>query len=525
MIEIPVVDLFAGPGGLGEGFSSLLNGSNQHAFRVILSIEKQQDAHKTLVLRSFFRKFTQKNVPEEYYKYLRGEITREHLFQLYPIQYEQARNEVLCMELGKDQHTNDIIDSKICQLLQNCHNNIWVLIGGPPCQAYSVVGRSRNKGIKDYSLENDPKSYLYEEYLRIIAKYNPAIFVMENVKGMLSSKINGKSIFKKIINDLKSPTRAVLQTLQQSYDDDDEYDIYSLVSPDICVQGKDYKPKDFIVESEKFGIPQARHRVIVFGVRKDLSYATPNSLIEEEEVVVRDVLDGLPAIRSGLSREKDSLRNWRNRLMDTLDCQWFMEEVNKKHDEKVLDNIFSALSELEFVKLDRGDEFVIHDMNVRSDLAWWYLDERLGGACNHTSKAHMLADIQRYLFSASFAEHHKRSPKIMEFPEELIPNHKNAKSGHFDDRFRVQVADKPSSTITSHISKDGHYFIHYDPEQSRSLTVREAARLQTFPDNYFFEGTRTQQYIQVGNAVPPLLARKIASITYDLLLTAASNHQ
>ena len=129
----------------------------------------------------------------------------------------------------------------------------------------------------------------------------------------------------------------------------------------------------------------------------------------------------------------------------------------------------------------------------------------------------MVSDLHRYLYAASFAEKYGKSPLISEFPDELIPAHKNARSGHFNDRFRVQIADKPSVTVTSHISKDGHYFIHYDPKQCRSLTVREAVRLQTFPDNYFFEGSRTQQYIQVGNAVPPLLARQIAEVVYDLI--------
>jgi len=515
--KIPVVDLFAGPGGLGEGFSSFLSSQKKSGFDVVLSVEYQQDAHKTLELRSFFRKFPDNEAPEEYYQYLRGEINRELLFKLYPVEANQASEEALCLELGKDVETNDIIDSKITEVLKQRSDKKWVLIGGPPCQAYSVVGRARNKGKKDYSLDNDPKSYLYREYLRIIAKYNPAVFVMENVKGILSSKVNGGSIFEKIISDLRCPSRAVSEDSSELSDLDDEYDIYSLVTPDISAEGRNYKPKDFIVESECYGIPQARHRVIIYGVRKDLSYVSPNALSKEKEVVVRDVLDGLPSVRSGLSREKDSLAMWKSRVFETLERRWFNSGITKKHDEKILDHILSALSELEFLNLDRGKEFVEYNVTVRDDLSYWYIDERIGGACNHMSKAHMVTDIHRYLFAASFTEYYGRSPKILDFPTDLLPNHKNAKSGHFNDRFRVQVADKPSSTITSHISKDGHYFIHYDPVQVRSLTVREAARLQTFPDNYFFEGTRTQQYVQVGNAVPPLLARKIASITHNLL--------
>ncbi len=151
------------------------------------------------------------------------------------------------------------------------------------------------------------------------------------------------------------------------------------------------------------------------------------------------------------------------------------------------------------------------------DLRAWILDDRMSGVPNHSSRSHMAADLARYFFVATFGDVRGISPIAGDFPAALAPQHRNWQTGKFDDRFRVQLADHPSSTITSHMSKDGHYFIHPDPLQCRSLTVREAARLQTFPDNYFFKGNRTQQYIQVGNAVPPYLALQIAKAIHGLI--------
>ena len=141
---------------------------------------------------------------------------------------------------------------------------------------------------------------------------------------------------------------------------------------------------------------------------------------------------------------------------------------------------------------------------------------KIGGILNHETRTHLKEDLARYLFSAIYLEKKGDFPKLRDYPDWLLPNHKNARGTKFADRFRTQRPEEPATTITSHISKDGHYFIHYDPEQCRSLTVREAARIQTFPDNYFFCGARTHQFHQVGNAVPPYLAYQIAKIVNNI---------
>jgi DNA (cytosine-5)-methyltransferase 1 len=168
----------------------------------------------------------------------------------------------------------------------------------------------------------------------------------------------------------------------------------------------------------------------------------------------------------------------------------------------------------------------IPSIQMPTELVEWLHDDRLRGYCQHEARSHMRSDLHRYLYAACYASSNDGvSPKVDEFPYGLLPDHGNIHSSEvpFRDRFRVQASNFPSSTVVSHISKDGHYYIHYDPAQCRSLTVREAARLQTFPDNYYFEGNRTEQYWQVGNAVPPFLARQVARVVAEVVLGKGSS--
>ena len=521
--NIPVIDLFAGPGGLSEGFAAFQRSGIQ-PFQLKLSIEKDPTAYQTLQLRSFFHQFPPGDVPDAYYEFLRqAEVPeperKRRLLSLYPEQAMHVVKEARLGELGETDH------DKIYNWIQGALAGYdeWVLIGGPPCQAYSVVGRSRNSRNDNYHAESDHRQYLYLEYLQIIAEHQPAIFVMENVKGLLSATLKNQYVFTRIYEDLQEPISALKREGRSvrkpvHAPKPCRYKLYSLIKPG---EVSELNLSDFVVCMEHYGIPQARHRVIILGIRDDIDIR-PETLKRQRVIVAEKVLSGLPKVRSGLSRVEDTADSWRNWLDRMVDCPWFAS-LRTEGKGNIYAKLVSALAEIR-PRNGRGGEFISCDTDIDYN-SKWFLDPRIHGVCNHFTRGHIVSDLYRYFYAACFALVESRSPKLEDFPVDLLPSHRNAIRAangkpHFSDRFRVQTGNRPATTVTSHISKDGHYYIHYDPSQCRSLTVREAARLQTFPDNYYFCGPRTSQYVQVGNAVPPLLAKQIAAIVYQVLKQA-----
>lgn len=506
--DILVIDLFAGPGGLGEGISSCTNNNGIKPFQIAVSVEKEPSAHKTLTTRSFFRKVADNPLAKnDYYSYVRGNISREELFSKYPKEFQSTKEETLDgpKALGED---NELIHARIKELISK-HEGPKVVIGGPPCQAYSLAGRSRNAGIADYKAEKDHRNFLYMEYLKVLSIAEPDIFVMENVRGILSAKLNGKIMFPQILKDLRNPGRVTKDRNVSNYK------IYSLVVDADKPNNPQYKDSaDFLIRSENYGIPQARHRVILIGVREVIKASPITIKPIGNTICVESILSDLPPLRSGFSKRPDDVDIWTKTI--SKHAKQLKKVFAKNYSEETIKNL-----ELEPIKgLNRKNtqHNNINESQIPPPLKNWLIDEQLGCVLNHETRGHMEADLLRYAFCATYAQlNGGTSPKSRDFPVELAPAHKNWETGTHADRFRVQSANKFATTVTSHISKDGHYFVHYDPKQCRSLTVREAARLQTFPDNYFFEGTRTQQYVQVGNAVPPFLAQKIGKVVLDLL--------
>ena len=503
-----IVDLFAGPGGLGEGFASLVEDGHT-PFRIGISVGKEASAHRTLTLRAFLREYRARHgiLPKQFIDFHAGKTPEPDWSEVDASAWRLAVEEARGLELGTEAAATEI-DAAIEKLKSGYDDTI--LIGGPPCQAYSLVGRARSKGKVGYVPEEDERHYLFREYIRVLDKLRPAAFVMENVKGMLSSTVESRLVFEMLMEDLTS--------LGSGHDHQYELRAIRVEGAKASLQ-EAMRPLDFVVRAEQFGVPQRRHRVIIVGIRSDLAgkAAGASMAVSERTRTVHDTIGTMPRLRSGISRGADSAADWRR---EVAEAARMLARIHTGKDGEPLHEAFSAVASRLTIEapVSRKDTRLGENYGDSNDeLLQWLECRELRAIAQHETRGHMASDLGRYLFASVFGAVHSYSPKAADFPLVLSPDHRNWRSGKFNDRFRVQLADEPSTTVTSHISKDGHYFIHPDPLQCRSLTVREAARLQTFPDDYLFMGNRTQQYVQVGNAVPPFLARQIAGLILSAL--------
>ena len=401
--KLTYLDLFAGAGGLSEGFAST-------GYQPIAHVEMDHDACNTLRTRESYYFLKDAGAFSVYQDYLKKKTPRDQLYEMVP---SAIIDSVIC-ETMSDESMPEIFDRIDAALHARSANEVNLILGGPPCQAYSMVGRAR------INMERDPRNTLYKLYFQAVEKYTPDMFVFENVPGLLTA---GKGSY--------------LREIQEGFLD------------------RGYNVDLKILNAADYGVLQNRKRIILIGWKRESNHYYPDLKKSDKTYTVASIFEDLPALSPG--EEKS---------------EYLSQEVN------------SYLSEYELRK--------------RNDILTW-----------HVARTNLERDREIYRLAIELWNREHKRLKYTDIPEELA-KHNNKES--FLDRFKVVAADLPASqTMVAHISKDGHYYIHPDIDQARSISVREAARIQSFPDDFFFEGPRTSAFRQIGNAVPPLLAKAIAN--------------
>lgn len=404
--KLTFIDLFAGAGGMSEGFI-------QAGFSPIAHVEMNEFAAQTLETRAAYHYLEASDELGFYYDYLKGKINRKELISKLP----KSVTQTVVHETMSDETLPGIFRTIDGVMKLRGIRNVDVVIGGPPCQAYSLVGRAQSSHMKS-PMSEDPRNDLYLLYAQFLKHYQPKMFVFENVTGIESAK--GGDTWDKVQK---------------------------------CLRKVGYKMECNVQCSRDYGVLQNRKRMIIVGWLKNTKLHYPECRKIQTDAYVKDLFTDLPELLPG-----------QNSTQYKCNPTGYVSEYGIRHADDVL-TLHQARN------------------NVQRDI-----------------------DIYKVAIALWNCEHKRLN--YNDLPEEL-KTHKNRNS--FIDRFKVVEGDERAChTILSHLSKDGHYFIHPDFNQHRSITVREAARIQSFPDSFFFEGPRTAQFVQVGNAVPPLMAKAIA---------------
>ena len=490
---IPVVDIFSGAGGFQEGFSAYRNHNNQRRYRVVLSIEKESYSYHTLRLRNFLHMF-EDDFPVEYYDFLNNKTPKEPDWKkLYPKEWRLACHETLHTELGVPKVQKSIKKRIAC--LRKYYNGRTILLGGPPCQTYSILSRSL---FKEDDLDN--RNFLYESYVDVLTELQPMIAIFENVKGILSRTLNGKYIVYDIMRKLCHAGGI------------DRYRLFTLTCDESLFSNEWQDPRDFVVHSENYGIPQMRDRIFIICVRDDVPIKPPKINQCDSVTTVKDILSMMPKLRSRL-RDDDSLSNWQNVIR--ISSQKIIEQVSSNEEGRfrlALEDIRN--NDLLFEDVPGGTTL---PLSCPIELRDWIYDKNIEILPNNKTRKHSDEELTLYLFAIAYYNVYGRSAKIADFPYGLTKHNKNFYLTNFKDRYRIQQTNRPSFTIISHTGNSNRDFIYPDINQCRGITVREAARLQTFQDNYFFYGSMPKQYVQIGNAVPPFLSYQIANAISDVI--------
>lgn len=411
------LDLFSGGGGLTEGFFNA-------GFNVLAHVEKDENACLTLKTRNAYHWLKENNQLVEYEDYLKGLISRNELYSLVP---KKVLENVLCYEMSYKNRKE--VFNKIDEIIGN--EKIDIIIGGPPCQAYSVIGRSRDAN----NMLNDKRKYLYKEYIKYIKQYEPTMYIFENVVGILSSTDEKGRL---MIDKIKRAFNYIGYTFQ-------------------------YKK----LNASNYGVLQDRERIIICGWKKEYNMNYPLFAENKCQEKLFDLFDDLPTLRA--NEEKKAYISTPNELIKKLKIR---------------------------------------------DESWNILTQHYARFTNEN-------DLQIYkLCQKKFINNGERLC-YQNLPKNL-KTHNNQKD--FQDRFKVLDGNGISHTMVAHIAKDGHHYIHPDISQTRSISVREAARIQSFPDDYFFESSRTAAFTQIGNAVPPVMAKCIAEGCLSELKTKHKNN-